>query len=832
MSGLPAVYHRIDVATAHGTVFTEARSNDALFQTTNNSNQAMLFGSVFQPEKEPALVIRGTDATTKINRLMFGYQDDLLGQKAILDTRKSLNYLRGDIGNGSNAIIDWVQVHGGPSNGVVDIDQDDRCVYMTGTFGSNILYLYDRPSMNYYYTLTNSNITGAETSIYLSAYTASNGAYRWATTISACNPSHLEATAMRALGSNQICVSGTFEPSGQTLRFSSDRSDDLDLAAASNIPVSSSFLALYTYNPLSDALEPDLRWRTLVKGVCKDIDGTSNMVIVAGDQPMYSNIYVQRYDALSGSLQWDVPMIPNGSSVQSVRIQPCENAVYLATSESNGNTGLYKLGLSNGSIQSSNYFPRVDVGLDPGLPHVPKGTYMAFDANCDLYVLDSYNKTFSWNGQDVNPYLESNTNIATMDVLLSKHSRSNGSLMWFARGSSRGKDLAKCVFTNAHGDVYWTGLYQDRLDVYDGFGALHTGVVRESVGGSNHHAGFVCKMSQYGHFIYATQIEGVSPMHPIIGTCDSIGDYYIAGSQGASNAVIYNSLQTSNIQRLSRVANAQSEGFLVKYDQDSLYFLLSDELDDRHNGIELSFVNAPDIPDMHRRCSLTIGHRQNSNVSRSNIDPNLLHRTAHYEIFDTSKISFSWYDRYWRLMTRDNSTLQDLTVRTIRATHGWAGTGSPAGIFGGVTSSFTFSAFSLEGGLEVGTQLFNSICMPFSGRVLVATSTLQPSLSEGLANAEDAIEIVALEDARVKMSIRNFTRNTLSSVDADGHPTDIHSIIFAMYLGTDAKAIVNWTHASTTPYRFNAGDILTWEVSAVVGTIFSFPAVTMWVQFD
>lgn len=827
-----SVFHRIDVAASNASIFQTALSNDGLFYTLHDSNQRILFGSIFNSNQDPTMIVHGTKATTEITRLKLGYEEDMVKKQGILDTNRALNFLKGDIGNGSNGILEWLQYHGGGSNHIVDIDHSKECLYVTGTFGSNVMRLYDRTHVNALYTLMNSNNQSEQdaSSIYIAAYTGSDGAYLWSTSITARIPSRLEAQALRSTPANdRFYVAGTYESrtgeSGQgipqQILFSLESNMTLDISGLSN----GSFLGSYTYQKEDAENFPQMNWSTLLPGHCRDLDGNQDWIVAIGNQSAASNAYVRAYNA-SGSQVWHTEFSSNNVIPYAVRIHDCSESVYVAVREGFGQTGLYTFGLSHGmSLRPPQFIhaPAVSTGSFQ-MTLAPQNTYMTFDTYCDLYVLDSFNQSIKAPSSPytINPY-ESNATL-TQDILLTKMN-SNGSTLWFARGSGHGHDVASCVYTSPYGDVYFTGHYQNKIDLYDGFGAFHESIVNES--SSNTDAAVICKLSRQGHFIYAMQIEGVSENYPTMGVCDALGNMFIAGTQGSAVLTMTDATQKNPQTLLSRVSNAHCEGFIVKYDHDSYYYLLTDEFRPEDTGIELSFLNTPTIPNSKRRCFVSLGKRPNPLTPISNVDPYTLSLEHVYQIHESMKLSLAWYGGYWRMTTRDIVTRQDITVRSLSCEQGWGGTGSLAGGLGGLISSFTAAAnpvdiLGMPKYFVIGNQLYPPVCMPYAGRIMAVSGTMTPGLS-------------TLPDSNgtwmITFAIRNLITQQLSTITEDGLETDLYTLVFTVG-SNDRVQIGAWGQSPRIPYAFPAGAILVWEVIDIRGNIpVSLPTLTMWTQF-
>lgn len=834
-----SIFHRIDVAASNEYVFQKALSNDGLFYTTYDSNQRIFFGSTFNSNQDPAMIVHGTKATTEITRLQVGYEDDMIEKHGMLDTNRTINFLRGDLGNGSNSILDWFQYHGGGSNSIADMDYSKDFIYVIGTYGSNIMRLYNRININAQYTLPNSNILpgGDASSVYIAAYDGSNGAYVWSTSITTTVPSHLQASAIRATPQNdRFYITGIYEPQVGEIRFKLEENSVLTLTVSEGVGASNgSFLTSYTYQKDDADNFPDMEWLTLLPGQCRDLDANENWILATGNNPTASNAYVRAF-LPNGTRAWNTEFSSNNVIPYAVRIQECSQSVYVATREGFGQTGLYTFGLSNGTLLRPPQFihtpaaPSGYSGITPLLD--PKSTYMTFDVNCDLYILDSFNQSISVPispaPYTIDPY-ESNS-ISTQDILLTKMN-TNGDTLWYVRGSGHGHDAASCVYTSPYGDVYFTGHFQNKIDLYDGFGAFHESIARESSSNSAAtDAVVVCKLSRHGHFVYANQIEGVSRTHPVIGMCDTFGNVYLAGTQAAPVLTFPDPMGDVPKTLMSRVQNAFCEGFIIKYDHDSYYYLLEDEFRGSDTGIELSFYNAPAIPNSQRRCFVSLGTRPNPATPVANVDPYTLAIKAMYQVYETTKLSLTWYGGYWRTSMRD-VTGQNIMVNSLVSLSGWGGTGSVAGPLGGLISTFTAAADPIKvlgfpKYFSVGDQLHPPIFMPYTGYIMAVTGYFNQPISS-LPGADNTWFI--------SFAIRELTSQRLSTLTEDGLATDSYVLTFSITPGqpnNDRLQIGRWGQSPRVPYKYLAGSILVWEVIDIRGTIpLSLPILTAWTQF-
>lgn len=637
----PPVYHRIDVATYPGYVFTESMSNDVVFRTTIDSNQRTLFGSVTTPE--PALVIR-SDATIEVPRLVLRHDDDFLTRHAVIDTKKALHFLNGDLGNGSNALVDWLQYQGG-SNTVADLDMDPsgHYLYVTGNYSSNAIYFYDRMEAVSAYTL--SNDLEDNTSVFIASYATSNASYMWSTAITA-NGGNLNARAIRTNASHQVFVAGSFSNHPErVVTFSHNLNDPnrLFVAASNTIPSVTgftSYISAYTH-PLDI---PTFQWFAATPGICRDIDVSSNAVFAVGDDSNYAFVFA--FDSGNGSLLWHKQLGSNLVLAHSLRYDACESPKVRVAARVilSGQTELYTFSASNGDLLAIQLF---ESRLDGPNANEVQATSMTFDPTCrSLYVLDSFNKP----ADSLSPYVNPETMTVTQDILLSKYQLdSSGNLYsqeWQARAAGYGKDIAHSIFTNPYGDVYFTGHYQNRIDIYDGFGAIHSHL--QETASNSTDAAFICKLSAQGHMVFMTQLEGVSMDTPVLGTADANGHFYLAGTQNADPLTIHTTLSTTNVKLASRMAPL-SEGFIVKYNQDSIYYLLHDSLRDTDNGFELSLVNSS----ADRYCIVHLGDMLNTNNSS---DPYLFNITSRYFVQQACKRSFVWYEGNWHPMVHDTFT--------------------------------------------------------------------------------------------------------------------------------------------------------------------------------
>lgn len=268
-------------------------------------------------------------------------------------------------------------------------------------------------------------------------------------------------------------------------------------------------------------------------------------------------VYVQKLDA-NGNFQWAIQLetTSNGNSGSSIAIDGLNN-VYItgsfggtgdfdpgpgtATASTNGSNDAYIWKLnSSGALLWFRTFG--GAGTDVG-------SSISFNASNNVYVTGYFVGTVDF---DPGPGISTGTSNGGIDFFIAKFDVS-GNFGWSRTIGSAGADEPKSIVTNASGDAYVCGSFNNTVD----FDAGPSTSTLAAVGSTD---AFVVKYSAVGNFLWARTFGG--PLGDAANSIDltSTGDVITGGAfQGTVDFDTGPSTFTSN-------SNGSSDAFIHKID--------------------------------------------------------------------------------------------------------------------------------------------------------------------------------------------------------------------------------------------------------------------------
>jgi hypothetical protein len=367
-------------------------------------------------------------------------------------------------------------------------------IYVTGSYGSNPLTVYNAPGTSGTITLT----TSASSDVFVVKYDSS-GTALWATRIGGISSTFQTAVGMTSDSSGNIYVTGCYSSNPVTVYNSGGGTFGTLANSGSND------VYVVKYNSSGTA-----QWATRIGGSSGSEVATGIAVDSSG------NIYVTgHYDSTSVT----VYNAPGTSGTITLTNSGFAN-IYVVKYDSSSGTALWatRIGGSNGNSQGGGI-------ISDSLGNIYVTGYYAANP---LTIYNSGGGTFG-----------TLTNSGSADTYVVKYN-SSGVAQWGTRiggTGGAGYDLAAGITSDSTGNIYVTARYgSNPVTVYNSGGG--TFVTLASSGFTD-----VCvvKYSSSGIAQWATHIGGTSSDDGGAGiTSDSTGNIYVTGSYSSNPLTIYN----------------------------------------------------------------------------------------------------------------------------------------------------------------------------------------------------------------------------------------------------------------------------------------------------
>jgi hypothetical protein len=424
----------------------------------------------------------------------------------------------------SSGIAQWAtRMNTGSSTQTVGITSDSMGnIYVTGSYDSNPLTVYNQPGTSSTITLANS---GGSEDVFVVKYDSS-GTAQWATRIAA--GSYEEGVGITSDSAGNIYVTGRYESNPVTVYSWNGTPTGTPFGTLSNSGGSDAFVVKYNSSGVA-------QWATRIAGANSD-QGRSITVDSSGDiyvTGSYISNPLTVYDASGTSSM--IPTLANSGGFENVFIVKYSN--------------------SSGVAQ---WATRI-AGANSD-----KGTGITSDSAGNIYVTGLYasNPLTVYNAPGTDTTIPTLAISSGSDTFVVKYD-SSGTAQWATRVNT-GVGMDPSITSDSAGNIYVIGSYGAvPLTVYNAPGTSSTIPTLPAPAGMND--AFVVKYNSSGVAQWATRITSDYTIGYDI-TSDSVGYIYVTGVySGEPGSTVYNAPGINSTIPTLASSGVGFDAFIVKF---------------------------------------------------------------------------------------------------------------------------------------------------------------------------------------------------------------------------------------------------------------------------